>query len=146
MASVTDDEIAWLIELLEKEGLAEIEVEHLEEGWRVRVSRSVTAAVAVPVAATEIEAASEALPEDVVPVVAPMAGIFYRAPSPEAEPYVQEGDHVERGQVVGLIEAMKIFNEVESPVTGTIIRILVDNEQPVQANQRLLLVRIEDGT
>ena len=145
MPGITDDEIAWLIELLEKEGLLEIEVEHLEEGWRVRVSRTVVAPVALPVA-TDAEPVPEALPDDVVPVVAPMAGIFYRAPSPDAEPYVQEGDHVERGQVVGLIEAMKIFNEVESPVTGTIIRILVDNEQPVQANQRLLLVRIEEGT
>ncbi len=70
----------------------------------------------------------------------PMVGIFYRSPSPGAEPYVKEGDIVKKGQVVCVIEAMKVMNEIESDVTGRIVKVLVENGKPVEYNQPLFLV------
>lgn len=144
MSPLADDDITWLLGLLESEDLLEIEVESLEEGWRVRASRVPPDIPAPDAPATPAlqHADAEQLPDDVVPVLAAMSGIFYRSPSPDAPPYVEEGDKVERGQVVGLIEAMKIFNEIESPVNGVVVRILVDNQQQVEADQRLMLVKV----
>ncbi len=73
-------------------------------------------------------------------IVAPMVGTFYVAPSPGADPYVTEGDLVEPGQVVGIIEAMKMMNPIESEVTGIVVRMLVQNAQPVEYNQPLMVV------
>ena len=70
----------------------------------------------------------------------PMVGTFYRSPSPGAEPYVKEGDIVKKGQVVCIIEAMKVMNEIESDVTGRIVKVLVENGKPVEYNQPLFLV------
>ena len=73
-------------------------------------------------------------------IVAPMVGTFYRAPSPEADPYVQAGDMVESGQVVCIIEAMKLMNEIESEWKGRVVEILVENAQPVEYGQPLFLL------
>jgi acetyl-CoA carboxylase biotin carboxyl carrier protein len=73
-------------------------------------------------------------------IVAPMVGTFYSAPSPDSDAYVTEGDPVEPGQVVGIIEAMKMMNQIESEVTGNISRILVKNAQPVEYGQPLMVV------
>uniref|UniRef100_A0A7V4E4L3 Biotin carboxyl carrier protein of acetyl-CoA carboxylase n=1 Tax=candidate division WOR-3 bacterium TaxID=2052148 RepID=A0A7V4E4L3_UNCW3 len=70
----------------------------------------------------------------------PMVGTFYRSPSPGAEPYVKEGDIVKKGQVLCIIEAMKVMNEIESDVTGRIVKVLVENGKPVEYNQPLFLV------
>jgi acetyl-CoA carboxylase biotin carboxyl carrier protein len=70
-----------------------------------------------------------------------MVGTFYRAPSPSSPPYVEVNQHVEVGKVVCIVEAMKLMNEIESEVAGTIVRILVPNGQPVEFNQPLFLVR-----
>jgi len=69
-----------------------------------------------------------------------MVGTFYRAPSPDAQPYVREGDVVKKGQVVCIIEAMKLMNEVESKVAGRIEKILVENAHPVEYGQPLFLL------
>jgi acetyl-CoA carboxylase biotin carboxyl carrier protein len=69
-----------------------------------------------------------------------MVGTYYRAPSPEADPYVQVGEVVEQGQVVCIIEAMKLMNEIESEVKGRIVEILVENAQPVEYGQPLYLL------
>ncbi len=74
-------------------------------------------------------------------IKSPMVGTFYRAPSPGARPYVEVGDRVEPGQVVCIIEAMKLMNEIESEVSGTIAEILVENAQPVEYGQTLFLVK-----
>jgi acetyl-CoA carboxylase biotin carboxyl carrier protein len=74
-------------------------------------------------------------------IVAPMVGTFYAAPTPNEPPYVSEGDAVEPGQIVGIIEAMKMMNEIESDVAGRIIRILVQNAQPVEYGQPLMVVQ-----
>jgi acetyl-CoA carboxylase biotin carboxyl carrier protein len=70
----------------------------------------------------------------------PMVGTFYRAPSPDKPPYVQIGDTVQKGQVVCIIEAMKLFNEIQSEISGRIVRILVENAQPVEYDQPLFEV------
>lgn len=75
-----------------------------------------------------------------VPIVAPMVGTFYRAPKPDAAPFVAEGDQVEPGQIVCILEAMKLFNEIPSDVAGRILRVLVENGAPVEFGQPLFLV------
>ena len=74
-------------------------------------------------------------------IVAPMVGTFYSAPAPTEPAFVHEGDHVEPGQPVGIIEAMKMMNTIESELTGRILRILVQNAQPVEYGQPLMLVK-----
>ncbi|MBC7287713.1 MAG: biotin carboxyl carrier domain-containing protein [Armatimonadetes bacterium] len=138
-----DDDIAWLLRLLESEDLVEIEYEEPE--FHARVSRLAAAHAAPAPMAAAPDAGPAPLPEDVVPVLAPMSGVFYRAPSPESPPYVEEGSQVERGDVIGLIEAMKLFNEIEAPVSGTVVEILVKNGESVAANQRLMLIRVGEA-
>ncbi len=75
-----------------------------------------------------------------VEVKAPIVGTFYRRPAPDAEPYVKEGDRVEKGQVLCIIEAMKLFNEIESEVSGIVRRILVEDGEPVEYGQPLFLI------
>ena len=70
----------------------------------------------------------------------PMIGSFYRSPGPDKEPYVKVGDTVEKGQVLCMIEAMKLFNEIESEYSGTIVKVLIDNSSPVEYDQALFLI------
>jgi acetyl-CoA carboxylase biotin carboxyl carrier protein len=132
-----------LATLLGELGLSEIEVESAEV--RVRVQRAAAPVLAPP--ATPLPAAPDERPlvtdlvsPTLVTVEAPMVGTFYRASSPTADPYVQEGDAVKEGQVVCIIEAMKLMNEIESKVGGQIARILVENGQAVEYGQPLFLV------
>jgi len=76
-------------------------------------------------------------------IVAPMVGTFYAAPAPNEDPFVSEGDVVEPGQVVGIIEAMKMMNEIESELAGRISRILVQNAQAVEYGQPLMVVEVD---
>ncbi|HKX16561.1 MAG TPA: acetyl-CoA carboxylase biotin carboxyl carrier protein, partial [bacterium] len=75
-----------------------------------------------------------------VPIVAPMVGTFYRAPKPDTQPFVSEGDVVQTGQTVCVLEAMKMFNEIPSEVAGRIVRVLAENGAPVEYGQPLFLV------
>ena len=93
---------------------------------------------AAPVAAPE--PAPDAA-EGLTPITSPMVGTFYRAPAPDAEPYVSAGDDVEPGQTVCIIEAMKLMNEIESEVRGRVVKVLVENTQPVEFGQALFLVQ-----
>lgn len=70
----------------------------------------------------------------------PIVGTFYRAPSPDADPYIQVGDNVNPGAVLCIVEAMKLMNEIESDVSGKVVKILVENGRPVEYNQPLLLI------
>lgn len=79
-------------------------------------------------------------PEPGIPISSPMAGIYYPAPSPGAEPFVKEGDTVQAGQIVGLIEAMKVFNEIPATVSGTVLRVLAKNGQVVAPGDPLMYV------
>ena len=137
-------EIQKLVELTRAEGLAELEV-----SWgdiRIRIRRE--AAPAAPgdrggalaaAAPGRVELVSREGAR-LVTIEAPMVGTFYRAPSPEAPPYVNEGDLIKAGQVLCIIEAMKLMNEIESKVAGRIVKTLVDNAQPVEYGQPLFLV------
>jgi acetyl-CoA carboxylase biotin carboxyl carrier protein len=82
----------------------------------------------------------EAVPDGFLQVISPMVGTFYRAPSPDAAPYVDVGARVGKGNVLCIIEAMKLMNELESEVEGTIAKILVDDAQPVEYGQILFLI------
>lgn len=142
-----------LIDLVAESGISELEV--TEENDKVRIVNKVqTEAVAAPaVAAAPVvaaapaaaPAAAEAAPaaEPVVEgktVTSPMVGTFYRAPNPGAEPFVKVGDHVEAGQTLGIIEAMKLLNEIEAETSGTVKEICVENAQPVEFGQPLFII------
>jgi acetyl-CoA carboxylase biotin carboxyl carrier protein len=87
------------------------------------------------------EPASEEIDESkYVPITSPMIGTFYRSPSPDKEPFVKVGDKVESGQPVCVVEAMKLFNEIESEVSGKVVKIEVENAAPVEYDQTLFLV------
>lgn len=73
-------------------------------------------------------------------VLSPLPGTFYRKPAPEAGPFVKDGDTVAVGDVIGLVEVMKMFNEVHADSAGTVVRFLVDDEAPVEAGQALLVI------
>ena len=92
----------------------------------------------IPLAPPEPEPAPP--PKKYKEIRSPMVGTFYRAPSPEANPYVQVGDYITKGKVLCIIEAMKLMNEIESDVEGKIVKIMVENAQPVEYDQVLFLV------
>ena len=128
--------------LLSELGLSEIEVNHGET--RVRLSRTPPGVPTSPVAVTTSPAppvhVADALSFAGITIESPMVGTFYRASSPTAEPYVREGDVVKEGQILCIIEAMKLMNEVETRAAGRIAKILVDNGQTVEYGQPLFLI------
>jgi acetyl-CoA carboxylase biotin carboxyl carrier protein len=136
-----------LASVLAELGLSEVEVESADV--RVRVQRAVAAVATVsgPVAAPTTSAApaerplvADAVSPALVTLEAPMVGTFYRAPSPNADPFVNEGDMVKESQVLCIIEAMKLMNEIDSKVGGRIAKILVENGQAVEYGQPLFLI------
>lgn len=145
-----DDEVNHLVELLERHELAELEVEN--KGLRIRVRRAGTADAASMAAAEPgrpvpgqpggpIAAAVQAVaPDSLVTVTSPIVGTFYRSPSPDADAYVDEGDFVKKGQVLCIVEAMKLMNEIESEVDGRVHRILAESTKPVEYGQPLFLI------
>jgi acetyl-CoA carboxylase biotin carboxyl carrier protein len=122
--------------------LAEIEI--AAGDVRVRVTRSgavpAVAPLTAPAPSGGTTPAAESIPSGFVTIEAPMVGTFYRASSPGADPYVREGDTVKQGQILCIIEAMKLMNEIESKVSGRIAKILVDNAQAVEFGQPLFLL------
>ncbi|MBC7186031.1 MAG: acetyl-CoA carboxylase biotin carboxyl carrier protein [Calditrichaeota bacterium] len=109
---------------------------------QVQVPVPVPPAVQPTTATQELPAPPAAVPaEDIIEIKSPMVGTFYRRPSPEAEPYVEVGDIISPGKVLCIIEAMKLMNEIESEVSGRILKILVENAQPVEYGQPLFQVQ-----
>jgi acetyl-CoA carboxylase biotin carboxyl carrier protein len=109
----------------------------------VHAAPAVAAAAPAPVAAapTSAPAASSTPDESKYHVVkSPMIGTFYRTPAPDKPNFVNVGDEVKQGQVICIIEAMKLFNEIESEISGRIVKVLVDNATPVEYDQPLFLV------
>lgn len=141
-----DDDIRWLLEVLTQEGLEEIEVEQGDLRIRVRACSQIRQPVSITDAAAAVSGVAQSQqpatpPPAGIPLPAPMAGIFYRQPSPDADPFVEEGDRVAAGDVVGLIEVMKLFNEVIAPVSGIVTKIMVENEERVEAEQPLMYIQ-----
>ncbi len=145
-----------LIELLDESGVAEIEIQEGEESVRISrhcagapapaqvnaaVPASPAAAPAAPTPEAEEPAASEgdALPSGHV-VKSPMVGTFYRSPSPGAKSFVEVGSQVEVGDVLCIIEAMKILNQIEADTAGVVKAILGENGQPVEYGQPIFVV------
>jgi acetyl-CoA carboxylase biotin carboxyl carrier protein len=142
-----------LIELMEKNQLAEIEISGL---WsKIRLSKNVHPVSPVRTTGTEMyqtsaETAREAdksvekvqTPgtDNLVPIVSPVVGTFYRAPAPDADPFVDVGTVVNPGQTVCIVEAMKIMNEIEAEIRGRVVEIPVQNAQPVEYGQNLFLL------
>ena len=135
-----------LIELLEESDIAEIEIHEGEES--VRISRAtsqvtLTAPMPAPIAAPPLapaEAPAETEEISGHQVKSPMVGTFYRAPTPEAKPFIEEGQQVDAGDTLCIIEAMKILNQIESDKAGTVKKILVENGEPVEFNQPMFII------
>jgi acetyl-CoA carboxylase biotin carboxyl carrier protein len=145
-----------LVRIVENSGVDEIEVE--EEGLRIRVAKNAhggsgpatsvvsatpagSAAALVPSAASA--AAVPPAPEPAVTyheIKSPIVGTFYRAPAPDADPYIEVGQIVQQKTVLCIIEAMKLMNEIESDVGGKVVKIMVENGKPVEYNQTLFLI------
>ena len=111
---------------------------------QIEIERAEGVAVTSPAVGTMTPAATNtpAATPGTFPIVAPLVGVFYRAPSPGAKPFVDVGDTVERGQTVCIVEAMKVMNEVASDFRGTVVEILVENGEAVQYEQPLMVIDI----
>jgi acetyl-CoA carboxylase biotin carboxyl carrier protein len=155
-----------LIELLEESSLSEIEIVEGEESVRLSRNNPAGAVAMHPGLPANVQAAAWSAPapvmtgnmpaapsaivapeeeEEVVPegelVRAPMVGTFYSSSSPESEPFVSLGQHVSEGETMCIIEAMKMFNQIEAEASGTVVAILVENGQPVEFDQPLFVIR-----
>lgn len=152
-------QIQELIKFVSKSGVNEVSIE--QEDFKITIKTNqaptyVTASIpaalpaapaapqpaAAPAAAPAPQAEAPSAPEasNLITIKSPMIGTFYRSSSPDKPVFVNVGDEVKAGQVVCIIEAMKLFNEIESEVSGRIVKVLVDNAQPVEYDQPLFLV------
>ena len=145
--------ISELVQIMREEDLAEIEVRRFFSTIRIRrpgAEPAVASSAAPAPRAASASAAGAPAPAppaepaaNLIPIKSPMVGTFYRAPSADADPYVEMNQRVDVGQTVCIVEAMKLMNEIESDVRGRIARILVDNAQPVEFGQVLFLVETD---
>ncbi|MCL4136147.1 UNVERIFIED_CONTAM: hypothetical protein GTU68_036992 [Idotea baltica] len=159
-------EIQDLLKLVNKTSLTEVEIE--QKDFKIKIRRktpesnviyttqqapSIQAAPLAapvmtsnpePVVAATAETANAndngAASDDLYEFKSPMIGTFYRSSTPEADAFVKVGDHVEKGQVLCIVEAMKLFNEIESEVAGKIVKILIEDAQPIEYDQALFLI------
>jgi len=163
-ASVNMEELRELIALLRENGLAELELER--EDFRVRLRREGSnthapnvgpdpAPIPVPIidpvlrapsgptssSAVDAKKADEAKDQDLHIIASPIVGTFYRSASPTAEPFVKIGSNVEQDSVVCIIEAMKLMNEIQAEAAGEVVKIYVENGQPVEYGQPLFGIR-----
>lgn len=151
-----------IIRLVEHSDVDEVEVE--EEGKKIRVAKNRNSSAGYPqpmmqvpvyqVPANQMPSGPAPAPSAPAPaeekpkaaekkyheIRSPIVGTFYRAPSPDAEPYVEVGQTVKQGDVLCIVEAMKLMNEIESDVAGTVMKIAVENARPVEYNQILFFI------
>ena len=149
-------EIQDLIDFISNSGLAEVKIKTTEfelsikKNNEIQVISSTPAAPAPAAAAPAALAAPAAVPASApapkdetsryLEIKSPMIGTFYRSPNPESDNFINVGDDLKSGQTVCIIEAMKLFNEIESEISGKIVKVLVDNATPVEYDQPLFLV------
>jgi acetyl-CoA carboxylase biotin carboxyl carrier protein len=152
-------EILELIDKVAASGIAAVEVEQAGTKVRIEGKSSVPPPAiqpaALPPLATppavsptpaEVQAATAKAEADSEAglhiITSPIVGTFYRSPSPESEPYASVGDHISKGKVLCIVEAMKLMNEIESDIDGTVVRIYPQNGQPVEYGEKLFAVRL----
>ena len=135
-----------LIELLEASDIAEIEIKEGEESIRISralsstlVAHPVAAIAAAPVVA-EAETPAAATASEGNIIQSPMVGTFYRAPAPSSPPYVEVGQHVKVGDVVCIVEAMKMMNQIEADYAGVVAAFLIEDGEPVEFDQALIRI------
>ncbi len=141
------------VKLFEESNISELEIE--QDNARIKISKKVETSVQVHNVAAPVHAPVVAAPKPeaglpkeeknskLKEIKSPIVGTFYRAPGPDADPYVKVGDDVSTGTVLCIIEAMKLMNEIESDIAGKIVKILVENGKPVEYNQPLMLIEAE---
>ena len=148
-----------LVKIVDTSGITDLEIE--EDGLRVKVAKknrnshgssqqtvvqteTFNTSASTAVAEEEKPSAKEIeeVPANTHEINSPIVGTFYRAPAPDADAYVQIGDVVSAGTVLCIIEAMKLMNEIESDVSGKIVKVLVENGKPVEYNQPLFLIEL----
>jgi len=158
------EELCELIRLVGSTEVASFEIEHA--GGRLRIDGKapvplVNPVAAVSVAGSTIPVTSETAPagstdgavagaaaegadgeEELHYVLSPIVGTFYRAPNPDADPYIKVGDPVDNGRTLCIVEAMKLMNEIESDNTGTIVKVFPEDAQPVEFGERLFALRL----
>lgn len=143
-------EIRDLIDLVAERGLSGLEIE--QAGFRIRIEgvrpTGNGGAPSLPAVATGVPASPTAAPapaepeEDLHVIRSPIVGTFYRAPSPEADPFAEVGQKVSRGRTLCIIESMKLMNEIESDVEGEIVEVYPQNGQPVEYGEKLFAIRL----
>jgi len=143
-------EIKEMINLMNENNLTELEVERdglkirLKKGRGVEVEEVEEVAPPLPQKAPPAEERVEAKREaaNIIEIKAPMVGTFYKAPSPDAEPFVEAGSKIEEDQVICIIEAMKLMNEIKAGVKGKVLEVLVENGEAVEFDQTLFRVEV----
>ena len=140
-------ELKEIIAMFEEADISELDVER--QGMKIRLKKGVTGEISqqhvvVPskISPQERVEGKTVGEENVVEIKSPMVGTFYRAPAPDADPFVEEGDEIQKEQVICIIEAMKLMNEIKSEHNGRIKKILVESGQAVEFNQSLFLVEV----
>jgi len=154
------DLIKKLVKIVDASGVTDLEIE--ENGMKVKIAKKIRnthvvtqAQIPFPTAQPVMHQASsktdettkpvkeaEQLPTNLHEIRSPIVGTFYRSPAPDADSYVQIGSEVSSGSVLCIVEAMKLMNEIESDVSGKIVKILVENGKPVEYNQPLFLIEL----
>lgn len=143
-----------LVKIVDTSGITDLEIE--ENGIKIKVAKKnknsqstvlpQTVIHTEPAVSTSPSATAEKAPVEIVPsenlheIKSPIVGTFYRAPAPDADAYIQVGDSVSSGTVLCIIEAMKLMNEIECDINGKVVKIIVENGQPVEYNQPLFLI------
>ena len=149
------EELKELLEFVSERNIAELELEEGGTKLKIRKSHGAPPPEALPLAApaakvpesaaakaeSAVAEGEAALEDGLIYITSPMVGTFYRQPEPGAEPFAREGDYVKKGQVLCIIEAMKLMNEIESEHEGQLVKCLVENGQPVQYGDQLFAVR-----
>jgi acetyl-CoA carboxylase biotin carboxyl carrier protein len=137
------DDLKELIDLIKETDITDLQLE--KDGTKVRIKRErMLSPMEIQVqklGGLQEKVISTAEEETrLITITSPIVGTFYRAPSPEAAPFIEIGSRVKKGQVLCIVEAMKLMNEIESEVDGTVIKILVENGQPVEYGEPLFLI------
>ena len=133
-----------LIELLKETDITELQIE--KDGTKVKIKREkLLSSIEMPVQKSavfkeKIVAETENAAQRLVTVTSPIVGTFYRSPSPDAPPFTEMGMKVNKGQVLCIVEAMKLMNEIESDADGIVVKVLVENGQPVEYGEPLFLI------